>query len=131
MALDPEEQLARLPRLDVTAEAVARIRRAAMASLRRESETAPSVGSRLERFWTRFIELPSTALVVLVYLVWAVNAASGPLPEMHPLAMGRPTSSASGQVVTSDSAAAAKQAIPEGPYSFDGQACGITAVAGG
>ena len=131
MALDPEQQLARLPRLDVSAEVAARIRHAAMASLQRESEAAPSVGSRLERFWTRFIELPSTALVVLVYLVWAVNAASGPLPEIHPLAMGPPMPSASAQVVTSDSAATVEQTIPEGPYSFDGQACDISAVAGG
>jgi hypothetical protein len=88
MAFDPLEELARLPQLDVSPETAARIRDAALASPK--ADAAPGWAVRFERFWTSFIELPSTALVVIVYLVWAVQAASGSPSESHGMAMEAP-----------------------------------------
>ena len=92
MALDPLEELTRLPQLDVSAETAARIRHAALVSLRADS--SPTWAIRFERFWTSFVELPSTALVVIVYLVWAVQAASGTPRESQGVAMEAPNGAA-------------------------------------
>jgi hypothetical protein len=71
MARDGFDELAGLPSADVTPEAAARMRAAALARFAGRP-------TGFERLWTDFIELPATALVVAVHLIWAVHAASAP-----------------------------------------------------
>ncbi|HUB09615.1 MAG TPA: hypothetical protein VMB50_21600 [Myxococcales bacterium] len=77
MAHDGFEDLAGLPSADVAPEAAARMRAAALVRF-----SGRPTG--FDRLWTDFFELPATALVVAVHLIWAVHAASTPAAAALP-----------------------------------------------
>lgn len=64
-------ELRALPREDVTPKALARIRAESISRIHGAATTR--FGRRVERFWTEFMELPASAMVVFAYLFWVVH----------------------------------------------------------